>query len=258
MSALCRQFGISRKTGYKWAHRYLAACELHDRSRRSESSPRAVAQGLEDAIVAVRRARPTWGPRKLRVMLARANPTVLLPSVSTIALIIQRNGLVVPRRRRRRRRGPRGSTPLAHAQAPNPVVHRLQGRLRARAGSLLSADRHGRVQPLSARLRGAGQHARGRRPARARAGLRRVWAAAGHPQRQRLAVCLGAPRSGTNSAPLIASATTTDFRYPDHFEVSRVRRTGRLAWNARTVFVSTALRHRLLGLEWTTRGRWDV
>ena len=117
LSALCRRFGISRKTGYKWIERFLSGCELADRSRRPRHSPRAVATAIEDAIVAARRERPTWGPEKLRTTLLQAHPGAALPSVSTFALIFQRNGLVIPRRRRRR--VPRSSTPLAHATAPN-------------------------------------------------------------------------------------------------------------------------------------------
>ena len=74
MRELCRRFGMSRKTGYKWATRYLAGCELVDRSRRPKYSPRAVARAVEDAIVAARRERPTWGPRKLRAVLRKAYP----------------------------------------------------------------------------------------------------------------------------------------------------------------------------------------
>ena len=91
MTELCHRFGISRKTGYKWLARFLEGCELGDRSRRPKSSPKAVAQWLEDAIVASRRAKPRWGPRKLRAALQRANPNVELPSVGTFALIFKRD-----------------------------------------------------------------------------------------------------------------------------------------------------------------------
>jgi transposase InsO family protein len=119
VSELCRRFEISRKTGYKWIARFMAGCELVDRSRRPKKSPRAVAEDLEDAIVDARKSRPTWGPRKLRAAFIRANPGAEVPSVSTFALIFHRNGLVTPRRRRRRL--PRASTPLGHANAPNAV-----------------------------------------------------------------------------------------------------------------------------------------
>jgi transposase InsO family protein len=119
VTELCQAHGISRKTGYKWLARYLETCELEDRSSRPHHSPRAVAEWLEDAIVRARKQRPRWGPRKLRDALLRANPGAELPSVSTFALIIQRNGLVRPRRKRRRT--PPSSAPLSHATAPNSV-----------------------------------------------------------------------------------------------------------------------------------------
>src|SRR5262245_17027102 len=94
LSELCRRYGISRRTGYKWVGRFLAGCELGDRSRRPHTSPKAVSSWLEDAIVAARKQRPRWGPRKLRAALLRSNPGAVLPSTSTFALIFKRNGLV--------------------------------------------------------------------------------------------------------------------------------------------------------------------
>ena len=119
VAELCRRFGVSRKTAYKWIGRYLEGCELEDRSRRPHGCAHGVPDWLEDAIVLARKQRPRWGPRKLRDALKRANPDVALPSVSTFAAIFKRNGLVV--RRRRRRRTPPSSAPLAHAKAPNHV-----------------------------------------------------------------------------------------------------------------------------------------
>jgi transposase InsO family protein len=119
VAELCRRFGVSRKTGYKWIDRYMGGCELEDRSRRPRSCAHAIPTWLEDAIVQGRKQRPRWGPRKLRDYLARSNPEVVLPSVSTFAAIFKRNGLIV--RRRRRRRTPPASAPLAHAKTPNEV-----------------------------------------------------------------------------------------------------------------------------------------
>ena len=114
VSESCRRCRISRKTGDTWIDRSMAGCELADRSSRPHHSPRAVAAWLEDAIVQAGKQRPRWGPRKLRQAMLRANPKVDLPSVSTFALIIRRNGLVRPRRRRRTT--PRHTAPRAHAQ----------------------------------------------------------------------------------------------------------------------------------------------
>ena len=55
MAELCRRFGISRKTGYKWLRRFFDGCERVDRSRRPHSSPPAVARGLEEAMNAAER-----------------------------------------------------------------------------------------------------------------------------------------------------------------------------------------------------------
>jgi transposase InsO family protein len=119
IAELARRFEISRKTAYKWIERFLAGCELTDRSRRPHSSPGAVRTEIEDFIVAARKLKPRWGPRKLRAALQRANPRAQLPSVGTFALIFKRNGLVVPRRRRHRT--PPSSSPLSHAKAPNAL-----------------------------------------------------------------------------------------------------------------------------------------
>jgi transposase-like protein len=58
VSELCRRFEVSRKTAYKWIDRFMAGCELVDRSRRPHSSPRAITAALEDAIVEARKQRP--------------------------------------------------------------------------------------------------------------------------------------------------------------------------------------------------------
>ena len=50
VSELCRRFSVSRKTAYKWIDRFLAGCELTDRSRRPHSSSSAIAKTLEEAI----------------------------------------------------------------------------------------------------------------------------------------------------------------------------------------------------------------
>jgi transposase InsO family protein len=119
MSELCRRFSVSRKTGYKWLHRYMGGCELDDRSRRPKVSPKAVSEWIEASIVAARKMRPTWGPRKLRASLQRSNPGLELPSVTTFALIFKRNGLIVPRRRKRRTTP--SAQPLLHATGPNSL-----------------------------------------------------------------------------------------------------------------------------------------
>lgn len=92
---LCRRFGISAQTGYKWLHRFAAGEALEDRSRRPKSSPRRVERSLEEAVIGVRKAHPTWGARKIAAVLARSHER--LPAVSTIHAVLCRHGLVAPR-----------------------------------------------------------------------------------------------------------------------------------------------------------------
>jgi transposase len=66
VSALCRRFGISRKTGYKWLGRVAAGAGVADRSRRPRVSPERTAPASEGAVVALRARHPTWGGRKIR------------------------------------------------------------------------------------------------------------------------------------------------------------------------------------------------
>lgn len=121
MSALCRVYGISRKTGYKWVERYDASTEdcLCDRSRRPEHSPNRIAPELEEKIIALRGDHPTWGPKKLIVKLRRSVADDELPSISTVANVLSRHGLSRPRKRKRHTTP--STAPLAHANRSNRV-----------------------------------------------------------------------------------------------------------------------------------------
>jgi transposase-like protein len=70
MTILARAYGIARKTGYKWVQRAAASEPLTDRSRRPASSPTRTAATVEQQVVDLRRAHPTWGGRKLHHRLA--------------------------------------------------------------------------------------------------------------------------------------------------------------------------------------------
>lgn len=122
MSALARQFGISRKTAYKWAHRYAreGVVGLEERSRRPHHSPRAVDEATEAALLKTKRRFPDWGPRTIRAYLRNRRPERHWPAASTIDRIFRRHGLVKPRRRRRPRTPPH-TQPLCHATAPNDL-----------------------------------------------------------------------------------------------------------------------------------------
>lgn len=101
-SELCRQFGISRKTGYKWLARSeeLGLVGLRELSRAPKSCPHRTAVAIEAEIIALRRRWPTWGPRKLAAKLFRQG--IEPPAASTIGDIIQRAGLVEARKKKRR------------------------------------------------------------------------------------------------------------------------------------------------------------
>ena len=121
MAELCRCYGVSRKTGYKWIGRFASAGVdgLKDRSRAPHHHAHAMSAVVEEAVVAARRGHPTWGPRKLKAWLARHRPDEDWPAASTIGEMLRREGLVV--RRRRRHRAPPRSAPFAACGAPNDV-----------------------------------------------------------------------------------------------------------------------------------------
>jgi transposase InsO family protein len=124
VAELCRVFGVSRDTGYRWIRRYVDANHdvraLEERSRRPRHSPTQVSPEMQDAIVQARKQRPRWGPRKLRAWLVDRHPGRQFPSASTFTNILKRNGLTTPKRRGRRRVPP-ATQPFTEATAPNAV-----------------------------------------------------------------------------------------------------------------------------------------
>lgn len=95
ISALCRKYGISRKTGYKWIHRAAEGLQLCDQSRRPHQQPSKTAEVIEQKIVQMRLDHPAWGGRTIRAVLESAGIEGL-PSDKTCCNIIKRNGLVEP------------------------------------------------------------------------------------------------------------------------------------------------------------------
>ncbi len=120
MTTLCDEFGISRKTGYKWLRRYQeeGMKGLVDRSRAPRRQARALSAEVVAAIVEARQQRPHWGPKKLRWQLERTYPEMSWPAPSTIGEVLRREGLVRPDGRRQRR-WPRSE--LRAPKAPNDV-----------------------------------------------------------------------------------------------------------------------------------------
>lgn len=95
ISALCRKYGISRKTGHKWINRAAEGLQLCDQSRRPHQQPSKTADDLEALIVQVRLSHPAWGGRTIRAALEAAGVEGL-PSDKTCCNILKRNGLVDP------------------------------------------------------------------------------------------------------------------------------------------------------------------
>jgi len=121
ISELCRQYGVSRKTGYKWLGRYgrdgLAG--LSERSRAPLHTPHAMSEAVMASILALRKKHPTWGPKKLRARLAMLEPQTHWPAISSIGDLLAREGLV--HRRRRRNRVPGVTRPFAPCRQANDL-----------------------------------------------------------------------------------------------------------------------------------------
>ncbi len=120
-SALCRRFGISRKTGYKWPGRFEPSdpASLFDRSRAPHSHSRTVPPDIVGHLTALRQKHPDWGPKKLRMWLLNHHAEFPVPAASTIGDILKREGLVADKKRRLRTPGNR--QPLTDIRAVNQV-----------------------------------------------------------------------------------------------------------------------------------------
>jgi putative transposase len=120
MAVLCREFDVSRKTGYKIFARYKD-CGLEgltDRSRRPYRHGLRLPFQIEKLIVQLKQEHPSWGAPKIREKIKRLHSEITLPAISTVHAVLDRNGLVT--RRRRRRYKPEG-TELSVTQRPNDL-----------------------------------------------------------------------------------------------------------------------------------------
>jgi transposase len=117
ISKLCREFGISRKTGYKWLRRYQenGAEGLQDRSRRPHTSPNRTPAEMERRVLALRDKQPAWGDRKISRILQNEG-VVGVPPPSTITEILRRHGRIDPEESRKHRPWQR-----FEAEAPNKL-----------------------------------------------------------------------------------------------------------------------------------------
>ena len=123
MVDLCREFGISRKTGYKFLERYdkFGPSGLLDQSKRPIRLARKTADEIERLVISLRLAHPTWGSRKLREKLLQRHSGLPIPVASTIGEILSRHGLIVDRKRRPIEERLRTPTGLTDGESPNEV-----------------------------------------------------------------------------------------------------------------------------------------
>ena len=121
-TALCEEFEISRKTGYKWVNRYDAggASALEERSRAPLTHPHAYSDDIVNSVVAVRHEFPRWGARKLLVLLRRRYPDVKFPEPSTVNDMLSKRGLLAAKGRSKKSNSEHRA-PLRNYDAPNSV-----------------------------------------------------------------------------------------------------------------------------------------
>jgi len=144
LTALCKEFGISRPTGHKWFKRYKEGGYdgLDEQSRRPKSTPLTKGEDVVMAVLDVREKHPRWGPSKLAPLLRRSLGADA-PSERTIARILQRAGKI-RQRRTRRELSVIEKAPQVEAKAPNDVwTIDFKGWWRTRDGA--------RIEPLTVR-----------------------------------------------------------------------------------------------------------
>lgn len=139
---LCQEYGISPKTGYKWKERFFAEgiSGMSDRSRRPHSSPTQLGEDEVCRLIRLKQAHMHWGPKKIRELCARQGSSL---SVSTVARVFEKAGMVKHRPRRRHRDCGRIVNRIEAAQ-PNDVW------TVDFKGSWYSTDRE-RIEPLTVR-----------------------------------------------------------------------------------------------------------
>lgn len=121
MAVLCREFDVSRKTGYKIFNRYKD-CGLEgltDRSRRPYRHANRLPFQIEKLIIRLKKEKPSWGAPKIRERLRRRFPDIQCPAISTVHAVLDRRHGFVKRRRRRRHKAQ--GTALSRPRQPNAL-----------------------------------------------------------------------------------------------------------------------------------------
>lgn len=138
ISALCREYRISRQTGYKWLHRFRESglIGLRDQPRRSSSTAFACSVQVSLDTVLLKQSYPHFGPKKLRQLLLGKWPDDQVPSLSTIGRIVRYMGLSKPKRKVRRGKPGPSRSPEVVVEAPNDLwTVDFKGWWRTRNGS---------------------------------------------------------------------------------------------------------------------------
>lgn len=104
MARLCREFGISRVTGYKIWNRYQeqGTSGLPNRSRAPHSHPNQLPFEVERMVVRLKQEKSNWGAPKIQELISKRYPDVKLPAISTIHCVLDRHGLVNKKKRRKK------------------------------------------------------------------------------------------------------------------------------------------------------------
>jgi putative transposase len=120
MAVLCREFDISRKTGYKIFSRYKESGieGLTDRSRRPYRHANRLPFQIEQLILQLKEKHSSWGAQKIRDKIKLLHSSIQLPAISTVHAVLYRRGLV---RNGGRPRYKAQGTPLSHAIHPNDL-----------------------------------------------------------------------------------------------------------------------------------------
>lgn len=121
VSELAAEYGISRKTAYKWMERFAeeGAGGLEDRSRAAYVVANRTPAWIEELVLQVRAKHASWGPKKILRSLNRRHEGLTLPSRSTVAEILKRHGLVASKPRRQREGHP--GRPSAEPERANQI-----------------------------------------------------------------------------------------------------------------------------------------
>lgn len=121
MTDLCREYGISRKTGHKFWNRYqmFGPMGLYDESRAPIIIPHRTSEELQKWIIEWKEKHPTWGAKKIKVELERSQKGLIVPSFQTVHNILLKAGYV--KRRKQRRRVPGYTGKLRSSAYPNEI-----------------------------------------------------------------------------------------------------------------------------------------